>query len=116
MDHLRQAATNGGGEVSAALQLTVRALASAGLPSSFQGHPRQDLCHEVLPQLLLGGWAALGRDCSELRRRQVTHVVSIISTEQRQLPEFIVDHLHVHSFDSEDAAARWGLFGGHLRP
>ena len=27
---------------------------------------------QVLPWLLLGGWAALGRDCGELRRRSVT--------------------------------------------
>eukprot|EP00913_Durusdinium_trenchii_P031546 g29538.t1 len=61
---------------------------------------------EVLPSLLLGGWAALNQDCGELRRRNVTHVVSIVSAEQRRLPEFIRGHLHIHSFDSEDAALK----------
>ena len=27
---------------------------------------------QVLPSLLLGGWAALGKDCGELRKRHVT--------------------------------------------
>lgn len=77
-----------------ALQTAVNALTAAGLKVSFTSHPRQDLCHQagrhwlwnrlqpmrrwgflirqVLPSLLLGGWAALGKDCGELRKRNVT--------------------------------------------
>ena len=40
----------------------LRGVLSLRVPSSCQ----------VLPWLLIGGWAALGRDCGELRRRSVT--------------------------------------------
>ncbi|CAL1152091.1 unnamed protein product [Cladocopium goreaui] len=109
LDHLRQAATNAAipEETNGALQAALKALSSAGLQVC-TSHPRQDVCHQVLPALLLGGWAALGKDCGELRKRHVTHVVSIISADQRRLPEFIRGHLHIHSFDSEDAAQKLG--------
>lgn len=109
LDHLRQAATNAAApeETNGALQAALKALSSAGLQVC-TSHPRQDVCHQVLPALLLGGWAALGKDCGELRKRHVTHVVSIISADQRRLPEFIRGHLHIHSFDSEDAAQKLG--------
>lgn len=88
LDHLRQAATNAAApeETNGALQAALKALSSAGLQVC-TSHPRQDVCHQVLPALLLGGWAALGKDCGELRKRHVTHVVSIISADQRRLPE-----------------------------
>lgn len=33
---------------------------------------------QVLPTLLLGGWAALGKDCGELRKRHVTSLGSAL--------------------------------------
>jgi len=110
LDALRQAATSSASkeEVNSALQAASTAVTAAGLEVSLSRAPKQDLCHQVLPWLLIGGWAALGRDCGELRRRSVTHVVSIISADQRKLPEFVQGHLHIFSFDSEDAAQKLG--------
>ncbi|CAE7704332.1 unnamed protein product [Symbiodinium sp. CCMP2456] len=110
LDALRQAATSSASkeEVNSALQAASTAVTAAGLEVSLSRAPKQDLCHQVLPWLLIGGWAALGRDCDELRRRSVTHVVSIISADQRKLPEFVQGHLHIFSFDSEDAAQKLG--------
>merc|ERR1711860_433461 len=51
---------------------------------------------------------ALNNNCAELCRRHVTHVVSVVSSEQRRLPDFIREHLHVQADDREDAAALLG--------
>jgi len=109
LDALRQAATNAqpAEEIQAAKEAAASALAAAGLEEpSCQRLPKNGSCHQVLPGLLVGGWAALGQDCAELRRRKVTHVVSIVSAEQQQLPEFVRGHLHIFANDKEDAAAQ----------
>ena len=41
-------------------------------------HPTQPWL-QVLPSLLLGGWAALGKDCGELRKRHVTCLGSTLA-------------------------------------
>ncbi|CAE8602902.1 unnamed protein product, partial [Polarella glacialis] len=112
VENLRQAATNAlpPEEVQAAQEVAVAALAAAGLEEPLRKQlerppaGRGDLCHQVLPGLLLGGWQALGNDCAELRKRRVTHVVSVISADQRRLPEFVRGHLYICANDNEDAA------------
>jgi len=109
LDALRQAATNArpSDEIKEAKEAAAKALAAAGLEEpSCQRLPKNSSCHQVLPGLLVGGWAALGQECAELRRRKVTHVVSIVSSEQQQLPEFVRGHLHIFANDKEDAGAQ----------
>lgn len=123
---LLQAATNGRGEgeVQAALATVhaafermstprdalVRDRASAGPSAKLQ------LMHLVAPRLWVGGWAALNDDCSALRHRKVTHVVSVVSAEQRRLPSFIVGHHYLRVDDREAAAQDMADgFGGIVR-
>jgi len=107
LDKLRQAATNGLSpeEVQAAKEAAASALLAAGLEEPSCQLPRNDVCHQVLPGLLLGAWSAAS-DSSVLRKRKVTHVVSIVSAEQQQMPEFIRGHLHIYANDKEDAAEK----------
>ena len=44
------------------------------------------------------------QNCAALRQRKVTHVVSVLSADQRRLPEFIKQHLYVRVDDTEEAA------------
>jgi len=109
LDKLRQAATNGlsSEEVQEAKEAAAAALIAAGLEEPLcQRLPKNDVCHQVLPGLLLGAWAALSGDAGELRKRKVTHVVSIVSSEQQQMPAFIRGHLHIWANDKEDAAGK----------
>ena len=62
------------------------------------------LLHEAMPRLWVGGWAALNDECAALRQRKVTHVVSVLSADQRKLPPFIRGHLYVRVDDTEEAA------------
>ncbi|KAL1527786.1 hypothetical protein AB1Y20_009170 [Prymnesium parvum] len=63
-----------------------------------------ELLHEVIPRLWLGGWAALNDHRRALQSRGVTHVVSVLSAEQRKLPPFIKKHHYVQVDDREAAA------------
>ena len=54
-------------------------------------------------RLWVGGWAALNDDCSALRQK-VTHVVSVLSADKRQLPAFVEGHLYVRVDDTPEAA------------
>lgn len=116
LEQLRQAATNAASpqEVEAARQAAAAALLTAGLEEHLQerlARPhagRSEVCQEVMPGLWLGGWVALNNDCVELRRRRVTHVVSVVSADKRQLPAFVRGHLYIRSDDSEDASAEFG--------
>lgn len=114
LEALRQVATNASPledvrKVSAA---TMEAFEAAGFGDALKGRLKRptvgkhDICQRVLPGLWLGSWMALNNDCEELRRRKVTHVVSVVSTERCcELPSFIRHHLHVLAHDTEDAAA-----------
>ena len=62
------------------------------------------LLHEVMPRLWVGGWAALNDDCAALKQKKVTHVVSVLSADQRRLPDFIKGHLYIRVDDTEEAA------------
>ncbi|KAJ1619935.1 protein-tyrosine phosphatase-like protein [Pavlovales sp. CCMP2436] len=74
---------------------------------------RLAVMHMVLPGLWVGGWAALLNDCQALRERSVTHVVSVISADKRQLPAFVRGHYHALVDDSEEAA---GTLATHFEP
>lgn len=116
VDSLRQTATNNRPreEVDEARLAVHAALRAAGLEESVlkeleKPRPgRSDVCHQVLPGLWLGGWTALNNNCQELQKRGVTHVVSVVSADQRRLPNFIRRHLHIHADDKEDAAQQLG--------
>jgi len=114
VDSLRQVATNAATleDIQKSSTATMEAFEAAGLADALRGRLKRpnvgkhDICHRVLPGLWLGSWMALNNDCEELRRRKVTHVVSVVSTERScPLPSFIRNHLHVLAHDSEDAAA-----------
>ena len=62
------------------------------------------LLHEIMPRLWCGGWAALNNDCQELRSRGVTHVVSVVSADQRRLPPFVKGHYYARVDDRAEAA------------
>jgi predicted protein tyrosine phosphatase len=67
-------------------------------PSKFE------LVNQVLPGLFVGGWAALNNDCAALRKRGVTHVLSVVSADQqRRLPKWVVGQRLVQCSDSETA-------------
>eukprot|EP00322_Chrysochromulina_rotalis_P024693 CAMPEP_0115846164 /NCGR_PEP_ID=MMETSP0287-20121206/9722_1 /TAXON_ID=412157 /ORGANISM="Chrysochromulina rotalis, Strain UIO044" /LENGTH=362 /DNA_ID=CAMNT_0003299951 /DNA_START=36 /DNA_END=1124 /DNA_ORIENTATION=+ len=76
----------------------------AGGDPIVEGRNRLQLLHEVIPRLWVGGWAALNNDCEALRTRKVTHVLSVLSADQRRLPTFILGHHYVRVDDSEEAA------------
>lgn len=78
------------------------ALAAAATPSASGG--KLQLLHEVIPRLWVGGWTALNNECLALKQRKVTHVVSVISSDRRQLPDWIQGHHYVRVDDSEEAA------------
>jgi predicted protein tyrosine phosphatase len=111
---LLQAATNGCGEeeVQAALAAVQTAFAELSIPldalvrdrAPAGPSARLQLMHLIAPRLWVGGWAALNDGCSALRHRKITHVVSILSAEQRRLPPFIVGHHHLRVDDREAAA------------
>jgi len=69
-----------------------------------EGRNRLQLMHEVVPRLWVGGWTALNNDCQELKSRKVTHVLSVLSADQRRLPAFIQGHHYVRVDDTEEAA------------
>ena len=62
------------------------------------------LMHEVVPRLWVGGWAALNNECTALKERRVTHVLSVLSAEQRRLPAFVREHMHLQVDDRDEAA------------
>ena len=112
---LRQVATNARPpeEVAASRAALDAAVEAAGLsvalskrlgsvPSAVSS--KLQLLHEVMPRLWVGGWAALNDDCGALRQRRVTHVVSVLSADQRRLPPFVKGHHYVRVDDTEDAA------------
>ena len=112
---LLQVATNAqpAERVQAASSALESALAEAGLADAAAKKAQRpltsatnklQLLHEVMPRLWVGGWAALNDDCSALRQRKVTHVVSVLSADQRRLPDFITRHLYVRVDDTEEAA------------
>ena len=68
------------------------------------GVNKLQLLHEVAPRLWVGGWAALNNDCEVLRKHKVTHVLSVLSADQRRLPAWIQGHHYVRVDDSEEAA------------
>ena len=79
-------------------------LAKRQLKPSSAATVKLQLLHEVMPRLWVGGWAALNDDCSALRQRKVTHVVSVLSADKRQLPAFVEGHLYVRVDDTPEAA------------
>ena len=112
---LLQAATNARPEeeVKAARAALDAAAEHAGLTAAIakcSGNPvssatsKLQLLHEVMPRLWVGGWAALNDDSNALRQRKVTHVVSVLSADQRKLPPFVQGHLYVRVDDTEEAA------------
>ena len=129
---LLQAATNAchAKEVAAARAAVEREAGAAGLgsaaessaadghmrpgePRSLSGLPKLQLLHQVMPRLWLGGWAALNNDCEALRSRRITHVVSIVSADQRRLPSFITAHYYA-CVDDRDAAGE--ELAAHFEP
>ena len=99
-------------EVAAARAALEAAASAAGVaetlakrPAEVEGRNRLQLLHEVVPRLWVGGWAALNNDCEALRSRKVTHVLSVLSADQRRLPSFIQGHHYVRVDDTEEAAA-----------
>jgi predicted protein tyrosine phosphatase len=60
--------------------------------------------HLILPRLWLGGEIAFQKNYAELRRRKITHVVSVMSGEMPQIPEFILGHLRIEIQDRKEAA------------
>jgi predicted protein tyrosine phosphatase len=114
---LQQVATNARPpeEVAAARAALDEAAEQAGLTATLakrsakpatSATTKLQLLHEVMPRLWVGGWAALSDDCRVLQQKKVTHVVSVISADQRKLPPFIRGHLYVRVDDTEEAAAR----------
>lgn len=97
-------------EAHAALEVAVaeaglkEAVVKKALKAGGGATAKLQLLHEVMPRLWVGGWAALNDDCAALRQRKVTHVVSVLSADQRRLPEFIKQHLYVRVDDTEEAA------------
>merc|ERR1711879_220632 len=57
-----------------------------------------------MPRLWVGGWQALGDKCEALRSHGVTHVVSVISADQRKLPPFIRGHYYARIDDKASTA------------
>lgn len=80
------------------------ALAKRSAKPANSATSKLQLLHEVMPRLWVGGWAALADDCRVLQQKKVTHVVSVISADQRKLPPFVQGHLYVRVDDTEDAA------------
>jgi len=113
IDGLRQIATNDASleEAQTAKDAVLDAIASVGLEEELSERllrpspSRQALCHKILPGLWLGGYTALASGCAELRKRGVTHVLSILSTGVPQLPPFVKKHLHICVDDNEASAA-----------
>ncbi|KAL3920319.1 MAG: hypothetical protein SGPRY_005293 [Prymnesium sp.] len=68
------------------------------------GLKKLEVMHEVLPRLWVGGWAALNDHFSALKARRVTHVLSVVSAEQRRLPAFVKQHLYIRVDDREEAS------------
>lgn len=112
---LLQAATNArpAEEVQAAAAALDAALEQAGLGAAAAqkllrpgsgATSKLQLLHEAMPRLWVGGWAALNDECAALKQRKVTHVVSVLSADQRRLPAFIRGHLYVRVDDTEEAA------------
>jgi len=114
---LLQVATNAceADELSAARTAVEQAVEEAGLSTALARQRvsgraslatvKLQLLHEVIPRLWVGGWAALNNDCEALRQRRITHVVSVVSAEQRKLPEFIQGHHYICVDDTQEAAA-----------
>lgn len=111
VDCLRQDATNAVSAEEAQRRLLQSFLALGLLQDlearrSSQIAPRRnDVCHCVVPGLWLGGCTALNDNGEELRKRKVTHVVSIVSADARRLPDFVRKHLHLRVDDREEAGA-----------
>lgn len=115
---LLQAATNARGaeEVAAARRALEEAVEAAGLvPATapagaagarraLTGLPKLQLLHQALPRLWVGGWAALNNNCEALRSRRITHVVSVVSADQRRLPSFVQGHYYARVDDRDEAA------------
>ena len=111
---LLQAATNASGAdaVAAAREAAEAAAEAAGVPrraasermSPAHSLHKLQLLHEIMPRLWCGGWAALNNDCQELRSRGVTHVVSVVSADQRRLPPFVKGHYYARVDDRAEAA------------
>jgi len=121
---LLQAATNGAHEeeVASALAAAEEAAAAAGLPprcAAARARARARcadklaLLHEVMPRLWVGGWAALNNDCQPLRQRGITHVVSVVSGDQRRLPAFVRGHYYARCDDRAESAAN---LSAHFAP
>lgn len=116
LDSLRQVATNASkaGEVDNARGAVVKAFDVLGIGQALREKlerpkpARHDVCSHVLPGLFVGGWAGLGNNCAELKKHRITHVVSVISSDQRGLPDFIKGHLHFRIDDRENAAEELG--------
>eukprot|EP00929_Paragymnodinium_shiwhaense_P058675 TRINITY_DN29399_c0_g1_i2.p1 TRINITY_DN29399_c0_g1~~TRINITY_DN29399_c0_g1_i2.p1 ORF type:complete len:310 (-),score=53.77 TRINITY_DN29399_c0_g1_i2:243-1172(-) len=109
---LREAATNGArrpAEVHEARQRVEQLANAAGLAVEVRQElspvaVKLQIMHEVMPRLWLGGWQALDNKCKELDKHGVTHVVSVLSADKRQLPDFIVGHYYAQVDDNEHAA------------
>jgi len=112
VDALRQSATNAAAQmdVEKSCVSTMEAMETAGMGEALRAKLKRpnmgkhDACHRVLPGMWLGGVAGLAKDGEELRRRKVTHLVSVISTQSCEIPSFIRGHLHILSNDTEEAA------------
>eukprot|EP00929_Paragymnodinium_shiwhaense_P059271 TRINITY_DN2968_c1_g1_i1.p1 TRINITY_DN2968_c1_g1~~TRINITY_DN2968_c1_g1_i1.p1 ORF type:complete len:374 (+),score=55.51 TRINITY_DN2968_c1_g1_i1:152-1273(+) len=65
---------------------------------------RNDSCNRVLPRLWLGGIRAFSRGSAELRRRGITHVVSLMRDDVPEMPSTLRGHLHVRVDDRPEAA------------
>ncbi len=46
----------------------------------------------------------MNNECEALKSRRITHVVSVLSADQRKLPSFIAGHRYLRVDDNEDAA------------
>ena len=58
----------------------------------------------LLSGLWCGGWTALNDNCRVLSERNISRVVSVISTDKRELPKSISHHLHIQVHDTLDAS------------
>lgn len=70
-------------------------------PSTALRVKKSSTLQRIVPRIYLGSWNALNNDCSLLRERSITHVVSILSAPARKLPKFIKGRLHILMNDRE---------------
>jgi hypothetical protein len=112
VDHYRQVATNDSdpADIQCAHAEALLALEIVGLKEQLHcaltmSHPgKWPKMHEIIKGLWCGGLVALNDDCRELREKNVSCVVSVVSAEKRKLPiDLVKEHLHIQVYDSDDA-------------